>query len=121
MVARGELMSLGIAAGPAKLLGTSLNSALAAAGTNQATATPLKGAGFVVVTTVAANTGVRLDTFSGSPTQVVVNGGLNTLTVYPAVGNTIAPNAVNVGVQVAVGKNATFIGHGLTGAANISA
>jgi len=121
MVARGELMSAGVAAGPAGLLGTSINATVSAAGTNQATATSLKGCVFAVVTTVAANTGVRLDTFSGNPTQVVVNGGLNTLTVYPAVGNTIAPNAVNVGVQVAVGKSATFSGHGLIGAANISA
>jgi hypothetical protein len=121
MVARAELMAAGVAATPASLLGTSINSALAAAGTTQLTATALKGCGFAVVTTVGANSGVRLDAFSANPTQVVVNGGLNTLTVYPAVGNTIAPNAINVGVQVAVGKSATFQGHGLTGSANISA
>lgn len=121
MVARSELMARGLAAGPAGQLGTSINLTMAAAGTTQATATAMNGAGFAVVTTVAANSGVRLDTASGSPDQTIFNAGANTLTVYPAVGNTINNNAVNAGIQLAVGKGGHFIGHSLRVIAILSA
>lgn len=121
MVARSELMAGGIPARVAGQLGTSINLTMSAAGTTQATATGMNGAGFAVVTTVAANSGVRLDPASGSPDQTVFNAGANTLTVYPAVGNTINNNAVNTGIQIAVGKGAHFIGHSLRQIAILSA
>ncbi len=118
MVARSELMAFGMQAYPADLIGTALNTALSAAGTTQGTATAMKGVGFAIVTTVALNSGVILDATSGD--QFIVNGGANTLTIYPPVGSKFNTLATNAGVQLAVGKAAFFAGHGLNYVAILS-
>lgn len=119
MATQSELMGAGIPWRPAAMLGLVENSSVSAAGTTQATATALT-ASFSIVTTAAANSGVQLPTATGSGTFIVVNNGANTVTVYPATGEAINANAANVGIQIAVGKSASFHGCGQTWGAVIS-
>lgn len=87
---------------------------ISAAGTTQATATPLTGQ-INNVTTVAAGTGVNLPSSTGvgggaALSIVVQNSGANTLIVYPAQGasDTINGQAAATGVQLLPGTVATF-------------
>lgn len=86
-------------------------SGISAAGTTQATATPLV-AMINNVTTVAAGAGVNLpsSTNAAGLEVVVVNSGLNPLTAYPAQGasDTINGQAAATGVQILPGTAAVF-------------
>lgn len=82
-----------------------------AAGTTQATATPLTGS-INTVATVAPGTGVNLPSSANSAglAVTVVANGANALTVYPAQGaaDTINGLAAATGVQLHSGSIATF-------------
>lgn len=78
-----------------------------AAGTNQATATPLT-ADFNYVNSVASGTGVSLPTPKIGNLITVVNNGANTLLVYPAVGTAI--DLFSNGISVPVGQTYTAQG-----------
>lgn len=73
---------------------TSIASGLTAAGSTQGTATPLNAA-INIVTTVAASTGVVVNT--AFPMKVL-NRGANVLTVYPPVGAQFETFGANVGI-----------------------
>ena len=76
---------------------------LTATGTNQSTALALTN-GVNGITTVSAGTGVILDGQARSgDSQVVYNGGANSLKVYPPSGAAINGLAVNTGVSLATG------------------
>lgn len=78
----------------------SLANGLAAAGSNQSTATPL-AAMFNEVTSVSSGQGVRLPSPEAGELLLVANQGANTLSVYPASGHTINSLATNVSLSVA--------------------
>lgn len=69
---------------------------ISAAGTTQATATLLINS-VCVLSTVAANSGVLLQTGVVGSYQVVYNGGANAVRVYPPVGFQINNLAANTG------------------------
>ncbi len=83
--------------------------AVSAAGTNQATATPLTKK-INNVSTVGSGTGVNLPASAAGVSIIVQNNGANPLTVYPAQGasDTINGLAATVGVKLVVGSVATF-------------
>lgn len=120
MAAVHELAAMGIPPAPAFMLGQQLTTGIAAAGTTQGTATQLKTSGSRV-DTVAANSGVLLPQAGGQPESYVMNNGLNVLTVYPATGQTINGQAVNIGIQIAPGKVATLYPHDTTWFVNVGA
>lgn len=64
---------------------------------------------FTVVTTTAANTGVRLPSFlTAGDEGVIQNNGASTLFVYPPVGGVINGGSANAKVDVATLKGARF-------------
>lgn len=83
-------------------------SGLSAAGTTQATATPVT-TDIAMFGTVALSTGAVLKSDIGVKT--VFNGGANALLVYPPVGGTINAGAANASFSVAIGKSAQFVSH----------
>jgi hypothetical protein len=116
-----ELMAAGTPAGAANQLGQDIpGTGLTATGTTQANAFPLVSS-FSVFSTVGASSGAVLPGAGGQQPFVVVNGGASTLTVYPAVGQSINALAANAGVSVPTAKTAIFIAAGVQWAANISA
>lgn len=84
---------------------------LTATGTNQGTAVTLDGGESVYIFgTVAASTGGILEVATAAgKVKVVVNNGANTLSVYPAVGGSIAGNGVNNPQALAAGKSLILI------------
>lgn len=83
---------------------------ISAAGTTQGTATQLPDTSASHVTTVAANTGVRLPSNSTPGKLVYVhNSGANTLKIYPATGQQINNLAANAALSVTANKGVTFI------------
>ena len=86
----------------------SVGAALTAAGTDQAGALQLTSA-VNQVTTVAASSGVKL---YASPVagdvQIVYNGGVNPLTVYPQTSGAINALAANSGILLAVKTSVQF-------------
>ena len=90
---------------------------VAAAGSTQATATPLTSR-FNAVTTVAASAGVSLPANAAPGTVVFVqNGGANALSVYPATATgTINGGAAGAAVSLATTssktKNSQFVSFG---------
>lgn len=80
------------------LLGSAL-ATISAAGTTQATATALTS-DINVVTTVAAGSGVALPTAAAGKTVVVVNRGVNGLSVYPATGASIDSLGANIAIFI---------------------
>lgn len=109
-----QLMAAGVHPTKARaiLLGD-VGAALTAAGNNQATALALTTNSAHMVTTAAASTGLRLPLFSeGSDigdTHIINNGGANTLTVYPGVGDTINALSANTGKTVAAASGALCV------------
>lgn len=98
--------------------------ALTATGTSSQANSLALPSDFNVITTCAANTGVRLPAVGVNPgdTYIVVNHGLSTLSVFPAVGGTIAAGSANAAFSVATLKTATFMFIGsLNWAASLSA
>lgn len=83
--------------------------AVSAAGTTQATATPMTGA-LNTVSTVAAGTGVNLPASAAGLLVTVTNAGANPLLVYPAQGasDTINGVAATSGLLQHVGSIATY-------------
>lgn len=79
---------------------------VAAAGTNQATATPLTSDNSVVN---SGTGGVLLAVISGRPALRVVNGLSVPVLVYPPTGGTINTSAANVAVQIVGGGSAIFL------------
>jgi exosome complex RNA-binding protein Csl4 len=80
----------------------SISAAVSAAGTTQATATPLVS-NINNVTTVAASSGVVLPTAIAGMRIVVRNTGANALSIYPATGGTINALAANAAYSLATG------------------
>lgn len=69
-------------------------SGISAAGTTQATATPLTpGMYLVEIDTVAGSTGINLPTCVPGTQLQIYNNGSNTLTIYPSVANNPATSA----------------------------
>ena len=85
----------------------STTNSIAAAGTTQGTATALTTS-YNAVLTVGSGTGVVLPTATSGLRCVVVNRGLNTLSVYPASGAAIDGAATNAAVSIGVGASATY-------------
>lgn len=87
---------------------------ISAAGSDQAGATVISS-NYNIVTTVAANTGVRL---SGGGPQTVENAGANALKVYPPSGSTITlvsgALALNAAYTLQSGITVTFVKTGAT-------
>jgi hypothetical protein len=97
-----DLVGAGFSPGQARGVNGLRNTAISAAGTNQATATALT-ATINYVSTVAANSGVICPNASHGDDMWIFNGGANVLAVYPPVGskfNAIATNgAINLGLN----------------------
>jgi uncharacterized protein (AIM24 family) len=89
-----------IVAGPAGL-------GLSAAGTTQATATPIAG-GVSTITTCAAGAGVQITTI-GAFRKTLFNNTANPLLIYPPTGGTINALAQNAGYSLAAGKSAYLV------------
>lgn len=81
--------------------------ALIATGTTQATALALNQDWNEVLTTPAGSGVILLPLLPGQ-SQMVYNGGLNPLLVYPAVGFAIDSLAVNAAYSLAAGKTQVF-------------
>lgn len=113
-----ELMARGIPAGAAELLGQdTADTAKTAAGTTQATAYAIVSK-FTVFGTVAASSGAILPARGEA---FVVNGGANTLTLYPPVGGNINGGSTNSGISIPAGKSAFCLSNGLIWGVNVSA
>jgi hypothetical protein len=95
------LASIGIAGG-------NISNSLTAAGTNQATALVLTSLNDIhVITTAAASTGAILpSSLSIGDQMVVVNGGANSITLFPPVGGKLNNGTANAGLTVASTKAA---------------
>lgn len=78
-----------------------VSATVSAAGSTQGTATSLTS-DFNVVTTVSANTGVKLPNPSAGRTVIVVNKGANALRVYPDTSDIIDALSANVHISVPV-------------------
>lgn len=65
-------------------------------------------ADFNLLGTVASGTGVQLPPAEGQPEQVMFNGGVNAVLVYPQPNEIINAGAVGVAFSVAAGKGAVF-------------
>jgi hypothetical protein len=84
---------------------------LAVAGTNQATAAAIAASnrGAVLKLTGGdATAGATLPTLTGEA-LAIVNGGSNTVKIYPATGGTINGGAANAAYSLAGNKNAILI------------
>ena len=88
-------------------IGNDVESGLTATGTNQATAYALTAADNEF-TTVASGTGAVL--YGGTPgdSQLVFNGGANTLKIYPPSGSQINGLTTNLGVLIPTGTSCIF-------------
>ena len=116
-----ELMAQGLPAGPAGAIGQDTPATgLTATGTTQGTALALTSS-FSIFSTVASSSGAILPLAGNQNDFVVYNGGSNTLTVYPAVGQQINGLTANTGVSVPANKGAVFFAAGTQWIANISA
>ncbi|MCA3704253.1 MAG: hypothetical protein INF12_14620 [Methylobacterium sp.] len=116
-----ELMGLGLAPAVAQDLGVIVATGLSGAGSTQTDATSIGVNTFNVFSTVAASTGARLPVAGGNGNVVVVNGGANALTVYPATGESINALSANTGLSVAAGRAALFLSAGNRWAGLVSA
>ena len=107
-----SLMQTGLPHELAKLLGGAISTGVSGAGTSSQSAATLVECGLVVVSTAAANSGIRLPPASQGSITLVVNGGASTLTVYPATSEKINNGSANAGVSVTNAKNGLFIPFG---------
>lgn len=85
----------------------SVDNDVAAAGTNQATATQLTSQ-WNEVTTAPSGSGVLLSAYQAGQTQVVINSSGNAVLCYPPPGATINSLAVNAPYSLANGSRASF-------------
>lgn len=85
---------------------------LTAAGSTQANALAIT-ADVNVCTTVAASTGVRLPAYTNSgddgESMIIVNGGANSLSIYPASGSKINNLSADAAYALAAGKSVEVI------------
>lgn len=106
-----KMMGVGMAPLAASQIAGDVQTGVVAAGTTQATATPIYGDN-VVVTTCAASAGVLLSSpapgFGPGDDVFFSNQGANACLVYPPVGGQINNLAQNAGFSVATTKN-TFL------------
>ena len=103
-----EMVRGGLSPGSARAINGQVASAVAAAGTTQATAT-LLGAGHNVVTTVADASGVILPNVEIGDEIFVYNGtATNTLSVYPPTSGTINQLAANLPGYLPAYRGAMF-------------
>lgn len=86
---------------------SSVDTGLTATGTNQATAFQLSSQ-WNEIDTTAAGTGVLLTAYQPGQAQVVFNGGVNPLLVYPPPGAMINALGANVAFSLAAGSRQTF-------------
>jgi|SRR5579859_1151456 len=121
MALKSELMALGLPAKLAERLGFDASQTVAAAGTNQATATVLVG-NFTIISTAPASTGVLLQSVGSGGIQAIYNAGANTVKVYGNGTDTINGIAGSTGISVPTAKSATFFACGAGGfIGNVSA
>lgn len=120
MALKQELMASSLPAAAAGKLGYDAPAtAVAAAGSTQAGATPLTS-NFSIVTSGGA--GGVIITETKAPTIVIVASGAGgNITVYPPVGGSINGGTANAGFVVATSKQAIFIPAGLNWVAILSA
>lgn len=82
---------------------------IAAAGTTQNTATQLsKAVNRVSTLTTGSATGVILPSSQPGMELAVINSGTSTLSVFPATGETVSPNAANAAQTVATNTVTIF-------------
>lgn len=105
MSSTSELMHASLPALAARLLGADTQTAVAAAGTTQGTATACVGQ-FIEVGTATSNTGILLP--DGGDVYVVLNGGASTVKVYPPVGSYMN-GSQNAAFSVTNAKSAIFL------------
>lgn len=89
------------------IAGNTTVAAVAAAGTNQGTATLIAN-DVSIVTTVGSGQGVRLPASSSARPRRVTNYGANALLVYPQSGGTINGGSTNAAVTLAVNGSVLF-------------
>lgn len=94
--------------------GASVNTAITAAGTTQATATALTSDYNVVTTVTSTAYGVKLPTAIPGNSVYIVNNGTNTLQVYPASGGSIDGLGVNASYDIQIGGAMEFKASSLT-------
>lgn len=111
MAGTTNLMQASIPPLAAKMLGGEITTGVSAAGSTAADATPV-AAGLVVLSTVGSGAGVILPSATISGPTVVVNGGANTVAVYPATGEKINNGTASASVNVTNAKNGIFIPFG---------
>lgn len=108
MTTQQKLMGLGTAAALAAQIAGDITAGITAAGSTQATATPIYS-DVNVVSTTAASTGVLLPSNrSAGDTVEVTNLGANALSVYPPTGGNIGTGAANAAFSIPVSKSAIF-------------
>lgn len=103
-----DLMGAGLSSGTARAMSGRINTAVSAAGTGQSDATALVSS-VNSVTTVAANSGVRLPACDLGGDVWVYNGQVtNALKVYPDTGAAINQLSANTAVSLAPYSGALF-------------
>ncbi len=108
MPIKTHLMGMGMPASLANsIVGNVDGGALTATGTNQATALLLSKS-FNYIGTTASSTGVQLAACDPGDSQIVSNGGANTLSVYGQTGDAISGGSANAAFSVAANKTAIF-------------
>ena len=108
MAIKQKLTGSGAAPQLAQVITGTKTTGITATGSTQGTA-QLISDDWNVITTAAASTGVLLRSdLSQGDSQVVVNYGANSVTVYPPVGGAINNGSANAGVAVAANGNAIF-------------
>ena len=110
MSVKQNMMGLGLAPLAADAVNGEVDGGVTATGsTSQANSYAISRS-ITVVTTAAANTGVRLPTFATPNDEfTVVNYGANTMNVYPPVGGRINNGTLNAAVTLAAGKRGDFL------------
>jgi len=88
--------------------GGDLGNNLSAAGTTQATATPI-GNDIAIFTTVAASSGAILPNQGSAYITVFNNNATNALSIYPPVGGVINQLAANAAFSVGANKSSVFV------------
>ncbi len=100
MATADDIMGGGFSAGQAKSIGGQTNLTVTAAGTTQGTATTLTASNNYI-STVAAGTGVILNSDEIASEVDIFNGGANALKIYPPTGANINQLAANAGITLA--------------------
>lgn len=109
MPIKRHLNALGVAAQLASAIaGSATSTGLTATGSTQATAFVLGGS-LGAFGTVSASTGTMLPQADPGDSVFIYNGGLQTLSVYGQLGESITTGAANAAFSVAANKGCFFI------------